>query len=124
MEEELLACALMNCPQEDLEQTLQIMREMESANTIRDAYEPRMALGDDFILDPMYTPIEVYHPMAEHNSDKAVEPWDLHINFLSEKVHLSEAMVDLVRAYTRVSASVAVQLSLTLDADAEWTLNR
>lgn len=124
MEEELLACALMNCPQEDLEQTLQIMREMESANTIRDAYEPRMALGDDFILDPMYTPIEVYHPTAEHNSDKAVEPWDLHINFLSEKVHLSEAMVDLVRAYTRVSASVAVQLSLTLDADAEWTLNR
>uniref|UniRef100_A0A915B6I6 Neuroblastoma-amplified sequence n=2 Tax=Parascaris univalens TaxID=6257 RepID=A0A915B6I6_PARUN len=123
MDEELLACALMNCPQEDLEQTLQIMREMQSANTIRDAYDPRMALGDDLILDPMYTPVEVYHPTAEHNFDRATEPWDLRINFLAEKVHLSDAMVDLVRAYTRVSASVAVQLSLTLDADAEWTLN-
>uniref|UniRef100_A0A914RH47 Uncharacterized protein n=1 Tax=Parascaris equorum TaxID=6256 RepID=A0A914RH47_PAREQ len=59
MDEELLACALMNCPQEDLEQALQIMREIQSANTIRDAYDPRMALGDDLILDPMYTPVEM-----------------------------------------------------------------
>ncbi|VDM37473.1 unnamed protein product [Toxocara canis] len=123
MEEELLACALMNCPQDDLEETLKFMREVQSESAKRQDVRPTVTVSDDLVLDPMYTPIEAYHPSSEYGSQKVDEPCDAQIDFSAEEPVVKRALLDMVRAYTRVSGSVALHLSLLLDEDAEWTLN-
>lgn len=123
MEEELLACAVLNCPVDDLLETMSMMSETATACSEELSPPGPVEPSEEIILDPMYAGVDECIGIGTRELLDAKDPRNVRIDKRWDIETLNSSLASLARQYSHISSTVALYISVFLPQHYEWTRN-